>query len=201
MKKKWIALSLLVAMMVLCLTGCTEKSAAKEDGQQPEKVSLQLSVEEYPVMDGSTANLPMMAEVMAEVCDISLEEAENLTSCQKTPLAWENITNGEADILLVYEAAEETKALVEQSGVALEITPIGRDALVFINNAQNPVKDLSQQQLIDIYTGKITNCGHCALSARRNQRQSVPVYEAVDEGRNTYGSAARAEAGRDGDAD
>ena len=27
-------------------------------------------------MDGSTANLPMMAEVMAEVCDISLEEAE-----------------------------------------------------------------------------------------------------------------------------
>ena len=157
MKKKWIALSLLVAMMVLCLTGCTEKSAAKEDGQQPEKVSLQLSVEEYPVMDGSTANLPMMAEVMAEVCDISLEEAENLTSCQKTPLAWENITNGEADILLVYEAAEETKALVEQSGVALEITPIGRDALVFINNAQNPVKDLSQQQLIDIYTGKITN--------------------------------------------
>ena len=157
MKKKWIALSLLVAMMVLCLTGCTEKSAAKEDGQQPEKVSLQLSVEEYPVMDGSTANLPMMAEVMAEVCDISLEEGENLTSCQKTPLAWENITNGEADILLVYEAAEETKALVEQSGVALEITPIGRDALVFINNAQNPVKDLSQQQLIDIYTGKITN--------------------------------------------
>ena len=157
MKKKGVAMSLLAAMAVLCLTGCGEKPAEKEDGQQSERLSLQLSVEDYPVMDGSTANLPMMAEVMAEVCGISVEEAENLTSCQKTPLAWENITNGEADILLVYEAAEETKALVEQSGVALEITPIGRDALVFINNAQNPVKNLSQQQLIDIYTGKITN--------------------------------------------
>lgn len=39
----------------------------------------------------------------------------------------------------------------------LEIAPLGRDALVFINNEKNPVSTLSQQQLVDIYMGHITN--------------------------------------------
>ncbi|MBQ5369791.1 MAG: substrate-binding domain-containing protein, partial [Peptococcaceae bacterium] len=105
----------------------------------------------------STANLPMMAEIMSQVCDITLEEAEELTSCTKTSNAWSNIANGNADILLVYEAAEDTKAYLDTVGTELEITPLGRDALVFINNEQNPVENLTQQQLIDIYTGNVTN--------------------------------------------
>ncbi len=161
MKQKQI---IVVIAMVLLLgflySGCSnQQQAANQQSQQSqtEQVSLQLAVEDYPVMDGSTSNLPMMAEVMSEVCGISLEEAENLTGCSKTSNAWYNITNGMADILLVYEAAEETKAGVETSGVELEITPLGRDALVFINNEKNPVNNLSQQQLVDIYTGRITN--------------------------------------------
>ena len=161
MKQKQI---IVVIAMVLLLgflySGCSnQQQAANQQSQQSqtEQVSLQLAVEDYPAMDGSTANLPMMAEVMSEVCGISLEDAENLTGCSKTSNAWYNITNGMADILLVYEAAEETKAGVETSGVELEITPLGRDALVFINNEKNPVNNLSQQQLVDIYTGRITN--------------------------------------------
>ncbi len=161
MKQKQI---IVVIAMVLLLgflySGCSnQQQAANQQSQQSqtEQVSLQLAVEDYPAMDGSTANLPMMAEVMSGVCGISLEEAENLTGCTKTSNAWYNITNGVADILLVYEAAEETKAEVEASGVELEITPLGRDALVFINNEKNPVNNLSQQQLVDIYTGRITN--------------------------------------------
>ncbi len=157
----WIALVAIFFLTALC--GCTSaKQTDKDieeqnDNQQAAANSLQLSLEEYPVMDGSTANLPMMAEIMSQVCGISLEEAEDLTVCAKTPQAWENIVNGTADILLVYEAAEDTKAILEASGVELEITPVGRDALVFINNEKNPVDNLTQQQLIDIYTGKITS--------------------------------------------
>lgn len=156
-KKQTIMTMALFALVILLCVGCNGKQAQQQPEQQAGRVSLKLSVEDYPVMDGSTANLPMMAEVMSEVCGISLEEAEKLTSCNKTPAAWEAVVNGSSDILLVYEAAEETKKLIEESGVALEITPIGRDALVFINNEQNPVSDLSQQQLKDIYTGHITN--------------------------------------------
>ena len=145
---------LLIAMLVF--SGCTTKQQSHQI-DVPKKVSLQLSLDEYPRMDGSTANLPMMAEIMSRVCDITLEEAEELTSCTKTSNAWSNIANGNADILLVYEAAEDTKAYLDTVGTELEITPLGRDALVFINNEQNPVENLTQQQLIDIYTCNVTN--------------------------------------------
>mgnify|MGYP002508401385 CR=1 FL=1 len=85
MKKKWVAMSLLAAMAVLCLTGCGEKPAEKEDGQQSERLSLQLSVEDYPVMDGSTANLPMMAEVMCFVLHQQLHK-QGLTAAGFTAL-------------------------------------------------------------------------------------------------------------------
>ena len=151
----------LIAMLVF--TGCTPAQDNPQNDEQndnkdvTQKASLQLSLEEYPRMDGSTANLPMMAEIMSQVCGITLEEAEELTTCTKTSNAWSNIANGNVDILLVYEAAEDTKAYLETVGTKLEVTPVGRDALVFINNEQNPVDNLTQAQLIDIYTGKVTN--------------------------------------------
>ena len=151
----------LIAMLVF--TGCTPAQDNPQNDEQndnkdvTQKASLQLSLEEYPRMDGSTANLPMMAEIMSQVCGITLEEAEELTTCTKTSNAWSNVANGNADILLVYEAAEDTKAYLETVGTELEVTPVGRDALVFINNEQNPVDNLTQAQLIDIYTGKVTN--------------------------------------------
>ena len=151
----------LIAMLVF--TGCTPVQNNPQNDEQNDnkdvvqKASLQLSLEEYPRMDGSTANLPMMAEIMSRVCGITLQEAEELTTCTKTSNAWSNVANGNADILLVYEAAEDTKAYLETVGTELEVTPVGRDALVFINNEQNPVDNLTQAQLIDIYTGKVTN--------------------------------------------
>ena len=151
----------LIAMLVF--TGCTPAQDNPQNDEQNDnqdvvqQASLQLSLEEYPRMDGSTANLPMMAEIMSQVCGITLEEAEELTTCTKTSNAWSNIANGNVDILLVYEAAEDTKAYLETVGTKLEVTPVGRDALVFINNEQNPVDNLTQAQLIDIYTGKVTN--------------------------------------------
>ncbi len=180
MKKRVFMITAICFLLTgLFLCGCSQQQQSEQqqpaETQQPEQVSLQLSLEEYPVMDGSTANLPMMAEILSEVCAIPLEEAEELTTCSKTPRAWENIVNGSSDILLVYEAAEETKALLEESGVELEITPVGRDALVFINNENNPVKDLSQQQLTDIYTGKITNWQDVG-----GEDQSIIAYQRVD---------------------
>ena len=143
---------------VALLVGCTPKSNT-EKGPEPtidEKTPI-LSLEEYPRMDGSTANLPLMAEVLSRTTGITKEEAEELTSCTMTPQSWHNLANGEADILLVYEAAEETKAQLEEYGQELEITPIGNDALVFIVNEDNPVESLTTKQIQDIYTGRITN--------------------------------------------
>ena len=49
------------------------------------------------------------------------------------------------------------KEELQEANVELEQKPIGVDALGFIVNEDNPVQALTQQQLRDIYAGKITN--------------------------------------------
>ena len=144
---KKIIVFALIACMLLC--GCQKGSGSKQEAL--------LTPEEFPKMDGSTANLPLMAQVLSAATGMELAEAETKVGCSKTSQAWENLARGNCDILLVYEAADETKAVLEELGTELEITPVGLDALVFIVNEQNPVQSVTQQQLKDVYTGNITN--------------------------------------------
>ena len=66
MKKRVFMITAICFLLTgLFLCGCSQQQQSEQqqpaETQQPEQVSLQLSLEEYPVMDGSTANLPMMA--------------------------------------------------------------------------------------------------------------------------------------------
>ncbi len=150
---------LVILLLLLCTVGlaaCDEqKDKHGQAGGQTGEALLELA--EYPRVDGSTANLPMMAQIMADSVGITLAEAEQLTSCRKTADAWLALAEGDADLLLVYEAAEMTKQQLAEIGTELTIEPIGRDALVFIVNEDNPVQSLTQEQLIGIYSGEITN--------------------------------------------
>ena len=154
-----------IAVFGLCaalLCGCASKqNGGNGDTNNNTQTSTEaehiLTLENYPKMDGSTANLPLMAEVLSRTTGISREEADNLVDCAMTPQAWLNLANGDSDILLVYEAAEETKQELTNIGTELDSTPIGNDALVFIVNEDNPVESLTTQQIKDIYMGKITN--------------------------------------------
>lgn len=160
---------MLSLLLVFCLLlGCapadpgTTQEPVTEQPPQTEPVQTPavepfLTAEDFPRMDGSTANLPLMAAVLSAATGISPEQAQLQVDCSTTANAWLNLADGYTDILLVYEAAEETKQELETIGTELEITPIGLDALVFIVNEQNPVTSLSQQQLRQIYTGQITN--------------------------------------------
>lgn len=116
-----------------------------------------LTLEEYPRVDGSTANLPLMAAVMASATGISYDEAANLVEASTTPYAYTRLLEGQVDLLLVYEGSGSTQKELEASPVKLNMAPIGRDALVMIVNEANPVQSLTQDQLRDIYTGRILN--------------------------------------------
>lgn len=150
---------LVMLLLLLCAVGlaaCDEqKDKQGQAGGQTGEALLELA--EYPRVDGSTANLPMMAQIMADTTGISLAEAEQLTDCRKTSEAWLALASGDADLLLVYEAPEVTKQQLAEIDTELTIVPIGRDALVFIVNEDNPVQSLTQEQLIGIYTGEITS--------------------------------------------
>ena len=120
------------------------------------------TVEDFPKLDGSTACIPLMAQMMADTTGIDLEVAQSGISVSTTAYAWENFglypdEEYTARMLVVYEAPDYVKEELKEANAQLEQKPIGRDALVFIVNEDNPVTDLTQQQLRDIYAGKITN--------------------------------------------
>lgn len=111
----------------------------------------------YPRVDGSTANMPMMAQIRADYLGEDLTTAENYVDVTTTDYAWRNLIDGKCDLILVYEPSSETKEIIDNSPVKLKISPIGNDALVFINNEKNAVSNLTTKQIQDIYQGKITN--------------------------------------------
>lgn len=117
-----------------------------------------VSAANYPRVDGSTANMPLMAALYSKICGVAPEAAETMvTASGGTGAVWRNMMYQGADLLLVYEAPEGIKAEMEEQQLDLEITPLGCDGLVFLVNKQNPVESLSTDQLRGIYTGEITD--------------------------------------------
>lgn len=122
-----------------------------------------LTEENYPRVDGSTACIPLMAQMMADTAGVDPEIAESAITVSTTAYAWEYMGYYEysedisPDLLVVYEAPEYVQQELAEAGAQLEQKAIGRDALVFLVNEANPVQSLTQQQLRDIYTGTITN--------------------------------------------
>ena len=139
-------------------------SAASSAVEQPASSAVQqaapfLTVEEFPPLDGSTACIPLMAQMLADTTGMDLEEARSSIVVSTTAYAWQNfgLYDTTTRMLLVYEAPDYIKEELQNANVQLEQKPVGVDALVFIVNEDNPVQALSQQQLRDIYAGKITN--------------------------------------------
>lgn len=133
---------------------------AAETGDEPNtKSSLAdtMTKENYPKVDGSTATLPLSQAVYQLATGASKEEAEADIIHTKTSNSYHRLMNGEVDLAFVYEPSEEVVQSMEESDTKLLMKPIGRDALVFMANASNPVSSLTEEQIVDIYSGKINN--------------------------------------------
>ena len=71
--------------------------------------------------------------------------------------AYKDIVDGKADIIICAQPSDEQLAYAKENGVELEMVPIGSDAFVFIVNDNNPVNNITIQQIQGIYSGEITN--------------------------------------------
>lgn len=150
----------LILFLALCLllAGCNQsQSSGAEESAGFGAAPRQVTFEEFPRMDGSTANLPLMRALAMYYTGISQEEAQTQIQVSTTDYAYYALVYGDADLLLVYQASDSTKDFLASSGVAVEMKPIGLDALVFICNEENPVESLTTRQIQEIYTGKVTN--------------------------------------------
>ena len=113
--------------------------------------------ENYPRIDGSLACVPLCEAIAREVTGCSQQQAEEtMNDFSNTNPCYLALAKGERDILLAYEPAQETKDQLKEYP-PLDLTPVGRDALVFLVNENNGVDSLTADQVRDIFLGKITN--------------------------------------------
>lgn len=156
-----LALSGAAGLLNACAAPAQIPADPKPEPEQYPPIEPFLSEEEFPVIDGSTACIPLMAQMLSDSTGMELETAQScIHSVSTTAYAWMRMGVWGDDacrILVVYEAPEYVQEELAASDIILEQKPIGRDALVFIVNENNPVKSLTRQQLLDIYAGKITN--------------------------------------------
>ena len=119
---------------------------------------------DIPVIDGAAALLPVYAGFVQSIYpedsvifngeDYDAKSAMHYTN---TRGAYKDIVDGNADIIICAQPSDEQLAYAKEKGVELELVPIGSDAFVFIVNANNPVSDITIDQIKGIYSGKITN--------------------------------------------
>ena len=143
----------------------------------PEKTSLQFSEEnQLPKIDGAKALYPVYASFAENIYPknkIADEDCFNhylnkhgrnanpqykqsiFVNCNNTIQSFENLLHGEIDIAFLAKPSKNQMQMAEENGIQLNMKPIGKEAFVFFTNKKNTVNNLSQQNIKDIYSGKI----------------------------------------------
>ena len=104
-------------------------------------------------IDGSTATIPVTSELYRQVGSNEYFYPNH----NKTSGAYKNLIYKARDVVLAVAPSDDIKELAEYEKVEFDITPFALDGFVFIVNKNNPVENLTSQQVKDIYSGKIVN--------------------------------------------
>ncbi|MBR4075038.1 MAG: substrate-binding domain-containing protein [Firmicutes bacterium] len=175
--KRMMALAMIIALLGgMMLTGCgqdqtggdgQEGQVGQESGHQRGEIDdevrispakdLQMTPEEYPIVDGSTATIPLSEAFAASVMQMDVEEARQYVLHNTTHDAYVNLIEGKADIIFVTMPSDDELALAKEAGVELVVTPIVNEGFVFLTSTENPMTNLSYEQVQGIYRGEITN--------------------------------------------
>ena len=158
-------LTAIVLASLLLLCGCTpqqqeesfvpESSSAVSEPEVSEEIAFLR--ENFPRIDGSTSLIPLEAGIRAAIFGKSIEQAEKDVAHTTTWGSFKRLLSGDADIIFSTPISAEQQKMADEAGVKLEQVPVVKEAFVFVVNAKNPVDSLTQQQIKDIYSGKITN--------------------------------------------
>lgn len=116
-----------------------------------------------PRVDGATALFPMYSAFVQAAYPSQTRfepvwvNSDALITCTKTNYAYERLISGEADIIFVAGPSDAQIAQAAEAGVKFRLTPIGKEAFVFIVNMDNPIEEITLEQIRGIYSGQITD--------------------------------------------
>ncbi len=119
---------------------------------------------DIPTIDGAAGLLPLYAGFVESIYpeDSVIYNGESYDASSKmhytnTRGAYKDIVDGKCDLIICVQPSDEQVAYAAENGVEFEMVPIGYDAFVFIVNSNNPVSDITTDQIRGIYSGQITN--------------------------------------------
>ncbi len=131
-----------------------------------------ITEEEMMLVDGSTATIPITAELLRQFYDYTDDQVVDalVVSHSTTHNAYVNLIDQVArtpwgletedrpvSLILVTPPSAEEEAYARAAGVSLDLAPVAKDGFVFITHRDNPVDSLTADQVRGIYTGAITN--------------------------------------------
>ena len=119
---------------------------------------------DIPILDGATALLPVYSAIAHAIYpkesvkfDFQTNKYLEGSSIRftDTKYAYKGVIDGDVDITICAYPSQSLLDYASEKNVELEFIPIGYEAFVFLNHKDNPVDNLTVQEVRDIYSGKI----------------------------------------------
>lgn len=112
---------------------------------------------DLPRIDGAAALFPVYSAFVNAVYPETTELHDGVFEYNNTPGGYELMAQKQEDIFIGVYPSEEQKAYAEECGTTFVYTPIGTEAFVFFVHKDNPIDNLTTEQIQGIYSGEITN--------------------------------------------
>ena len=122
----------------------------------------------HPKLDGAIALLPVYgAVVQAVYTDLTVEEQDNklvssswlhdVVRCRDTSAAYQALIDNKVDLFFGMPPSPKQLEIMKRHGLHPVIKPIAREAFVFFVHKDNPILNLSQEQIRGVYAGRMSN--------------------------------------------
>ena len=130
-----------------------------KDNESGDEISKEpiFTLENYPRVDASLAIHPLVDSIASDFLGVSEDELEFEYTKTRTSDVYKNLIDGKVDVIFAAEPSEDDLTYAKSKGVELEVIPTTSSAFVFIVNSENPVENLTLDEVVKIYKGDITN--------------------------------------------
>lgn len=132
-------------------------------------------MDNYPKINAASAFYPFAATLVQNLYDKTNYDSSYVTMVS-TNDGFDAISNGSCDILISTEPSEEQMERLIKSEADLEYIPICKEKLEVINNLNNPISNLSIEQLREIYEGKINSWSSIERLGIEEDRDEIHTY-------------------------